>query len=389
MKKIGRRRLSRYAAGGLACGVALAGVRADADSVTYKYDNAGRLRASVYNDASSVAYNLDPAGNRKTVVVLGPDTTAPSAPGNFTASAGAYNGVSLSWSASSDNAGGSGVAGYYIYRWSPPSSSSHPQIGQASAGATTYSDTGLTGSTAYSYGVAAYDLAGNVSAMTTASVTTPAAPPPTVPPGLTATAWAATQVGLTWNASSDSWGPGIGGYVLYRNGTAITTTAAGTTSYTDTGLSGNTTYSYTVAARDTLGYTSAQSAAVSVTTPQNYTDNLTMTQGSVTNADAGTQVNGYWSGLGQISSSTLTGGKTLVGFYDQLMVGSGSSCVEVNGFGSDPGQTWLASATAVGATKTGGTAQYAYSAGDAQWCWTTAFGFGQSGSITVSLTHKP
>lgn len=387
MKSIERTRLSRCATVLLACGVTLPMVKADAGSVTYKYDNAGRLRASVYSDASSVAYNLDPAGNRKAVTILGPDTTAPSPPGSFTASAGASNAVSLSWTASTDNAGGSGLAGYYIYRWSPPGSSSHPQIAKVPATTTTYNDTGLSGSTAYSYGVAAYDLAGNVSTQSVTSVTTPAAPPPSVPTGLSATALSATQVSLAWNASSDSWGPGIGGYVVYRNGTAITTTAANSTSYVDTGLSMGATYSYTVAARDTLGYTSAQSGAVSVTTPQNYTDSAVITEGSA--SGYAEVLYGYLGAgvAGSISPTTLSGGKTVASFYDTNYPTSQLASVNISGFNSDPGQYWLVSASAFGVTKTGATASYSYSNGTATWNWLSDFGFLYSGTVTVTIVH--
>jgi chitodextrinase len=56
----------------------------------------------------------------------------------------------------------------------------------------------------------------------------------------------------------------VSGYKIYRNGTQITTT--NTTSYSDTGLTAGTSYSYTVAAYDQAGNTSAQSTAASTLT---------------------------------------------------------------------------------------------------------------------------
>ena len=55
------------------------------------------------------------------------------------------------------------------------------------------------------------------------SVTTPAAPgvdttPPSVPANVTAVAQSATQVLVSWSASTDA--SGIGGYRVFRNGGA-------------------------------------------------------------------------------------------------------------------------------------------------------------------------
>src|SRR5207245_3773127 len=106
-----------------------------------------------------------------------------------------------------------------------------------------YANTGLSPSTTYSYTVAAFDAAGNVSAQSSsASATTPAPPdttPPTVPTGLTATAVSSSQINLSWTASTDN--VGVTGYRVYRGGTQIATTS--TPSYANTGLSPSTTYS--------------------------------------------------------------------------------------------------------------------------------------------------
>ena len=96
----------------------------------------------------------------------------------------------------------------------------------------------------------------------------PAAPadttPPTVPAGLSATAMSASQIALTWNISTDA-GGSVAGYQVYRNGVPLNTTR--NTSYTDTGLTAGTSYSYAVAAYDAAGNYSARSASVSATTP--------------------------------------------------------------------------------------------------------------------------
>lgn len=86
--------------------------------------------------------------------------------------------------------------------------------------------------------------------------------PPSVPAGLQATAASSSQINLSWQASTDN--VGVTGYVIYRGGARITTT--GTTSYLDNGLSPATSYTYTVAAYDAAGNTSAQSSGASATT---------------------------------------------------------------------------------------------------------------------------
>jgi len=79
------------------------------------------------------------------------DTTAPFVPSNLTAIAVSSSQINLSWNASTDNVG---VAGYRIYR-------NGSQITTVTG--TTYSNIGLQANTSYSYTVAAYDAAGNVS----------------------------------------------------------------------------------------------------------------------------------------------------------------------------------------------------------------------------------
>ena len=90
--------------------------------------------------------------------------------------------------------------------------------------------------------------------------------PPTVPGGLTAVAQSATQVLVSWTASTDT--SGIGGYRVYRNGDSTPLATVQTTNYTDSGLNPGNTYSYAVSAVDAASpaNVSAQSGAVSVTT---------------------------------------------------------------------------------------------------------------------------
>ncbi|MEU9094965.1 glycoside hydrolase family 6 protein [Streptomyces sp. NPDC087901] len=85
---------------------------------------------------------------------------------------------------------------------------------------------------------------------------------PTAPTGVTATAKTSSSVSLSWTASTDN--TGVTGYNVYRGGVQVGTST--TTSYTDSGLTASTAYSYTVKAKDAAGNVSAASSALSATT---------------------------------------------------------------------------------------------------------------------------
>jgi chitodextrinase len=86
--------------------------------------------------------------------------------------------------------------------------------------------------------------------------------PPTTPTGLQAGAVTATSVDLTWQAATDN--VAVAGYDILRDGKVVASSES--PAYTDIGLAANTTYSYTVRARDTAGNLSPESAAVTAQT---------------------------------------------------------------------------------------------------------------------------
>src|SRR6185295_17530757 len=88
-----------------------------------------------------------------------PDTTPPGAPGALTASAVSSTQINLSWSAATDNVG---VTGYRVERCAGAGCVNFAQI--ALPAGTSFSDTGLTASTSYSYRVRAFDAATNLGA---------------------------------------------------------------------------------------------------------------------------------------------------------------------------------------------------------------------------------
>ncbi|MBW7477871.1 hypothetical protein K0T92_24485, partial [Paenibacillus oenotherae] len=96
---------------------------------------------------------------------------------------------------------------------------------------------------------------------------------PTAPTGLASTGKTDKTVTLTWQASTHS--SGIAGYDVYRNGSKVGT--ATTTSYTDTGLTGATAYTYKVIATSNAGSSSDPSNEISVTTEQGNNNGNTVT----------------------------------------------------------------------------------------------------------------
>ena len=192
-----------------------------------------------------------------------PDTQTPTTPTNLTASAISSSQINLSWTQSTDNIG---VTGYRVYRGGT-------QI--ATPSTTSYSDTGLSPSTTYSYTVAAVDGAGNISSQSTSAQATTQAPPPpdtqapTQPTNLSATTQSSSQINLSWSASTDN--VGVTGYRVERcTGASCTNfaqiaTPTGTT-HNDTGLAANTTYRYRVRAIDAATNLSSYSSIASATT---------------------------------------------------------------------------------------------------------------------------
>ena len=255
-----------------------------------------------------------------------------------------------------------------------------------------------------------YDAAGN--RLTVSTGVDVAAP--SQPTGLAATAISSSQINLSWSASTDTGGSGLKGYKITRNGIALTPTTTTATTYSDTGLTAATTYTYTVAAYDNAGNTGAASTAASATTQAgNVTDAGTLTQGFYRSATGPnwTFFKGYRPVstpiIGSYAPTALTGGKTVRNLFDFAVCSSVSqppNCpysgittttqygqIDVSGFTADPGIAWLTSVTVGSVTRTGATATYSYTGGTATWKWsgvTGSFGLSGSGSTSVAIIHR-
>lgn len=236
-------------------------------ATTNSFSDTGLSPATAY---SYTVKALDTSGNYSaysnvattTTLTATADTIAPSAPSALSATAISASQINLSWTAATDNVA---VASYLIFRDGSP-------IGTSLT--TAFSDTGLTAATAHNYTVQALDTSGNVSAYsniaaatTLNTTTTTDTVAPSAPTGLSASVISDRQINLSWTASTDN--VGVTGYVILRNGLQVGTSP--TTAFSDTGLTANTAYSYTVKALDAAGNASGESVSVSATTlPANY-----------------------------------------------------------------------------------------------------------------------
>ena len=214
---------------------------------------------------TNVPYNIRASMPSTPTTTVSGDTTPPSTPAGITVDEKYYPNVHVSWITSSDNVA---VAGYKIYvngslKDSFPNNNPPGSI-------LIYSDSNYNAGTTYSFTVAAYDAAGNVSPQGapvyfTTHGSSGDTQPPSTPTSLSAYVNSSTQISLSWAASTDNMG--VTGYKIYRNGVEIGWHSSATTpAYTSTGLSPGTSYSYTVAAQDAAGNLSLQSASVSATT---------------------------------------------------------------------------------------------------------------------------
>ncbi|WP_313546317.1 DUF4434 domain-containing protein [Leifsonia aquatica] len=244
------------------------------------------------------------------------ETSAPSAPAGLTATSGGVTKVDLSWTAATDNIG---IAGYRLYR-------DGALVRVIQGAGTTFTDAGLSPSTAYTYKLAAFDAAGNASAQSTAaSATTSAAPAanPLVSSGKTYTASLAADAGY----------PDAGGAEL-TNG------AVASTSYADAAWQGRNTgspYSFTIDLGTTKTITQVgtswlqtkslyiflpSSIQVSVSaTGSSFTPLVTMPAPNVSDADQRYTYAAYGlSGSGRYVRFTVTPASSAWSFVDEAAV---------------------------------------------------------------------
>lgn len=209
----------------------------------------------------------------------------PGAPRSLTASAVTTTGATLSWTASA--AGANPVAGYDVY------TSAGSPVATLAPSATSYTVSGLNPNRTapYGYFVTALDSQGvasaasNVAQFVTSpytSLTAAAASGPSAPGTALVSAVGTGGATLTW-APSSAGSAALAGYQVDELSPVphlIATTAAGTTSYSLSGLAAGTAYGYEIVALDAAGRVSPTLSAVAFTTAGTTTPSPSPTQSS-------------------------------------------------------------------------------------------------------------
>ena len=191
------------------------------------------------------------------------DTNAPTSPANLVASNITQTTLNLNWSVSTDD---TAVTGYDVYQ-------NGTKISTVTSNS--YSVTGLSDDTAYNFSVTAFDSAANISsASNTVFITTLPVPDtivPTAPTSLTSSNSSQTSVDLSWTASTDN--VAVTGYDVFQN--TILIASVSSTNYSVSGLTSETSYNFSVKAKDAAGNTSNESNIVIVTTESAPTNGTT------------------------------------------------------------------------------------------------------------------
>lgn len=202
----------------------------------------GLVQGTTYNfyvKAKDAAGNVSTTSNTISTTTL--DMQAPTAPTGLAATDIKGTSLTLRWTPSTDNVG---VAGYDVYK-----------DGALLTTVTTNEAniTGLSQYTNYKFYVKAKDAAGNVSAASsTLSATTADTQAPTDPSNIVVSNITGTSLTLTWNASTDN--VAVTGYDVFQGDTFLTTVASNSVKVT--GLVANTSYSFSIRAKDAAGNTS-------------------------------------------------------------------------------------------------------------------------------------
>ncbi|MGI5882945.1 MAG: fibronectin type III domain-containing protein [Dethiobacteria bacterium] len=198
-------------------------------------DRVYSYRVRAYNSFGSSAYS-----NEASII-----TIYLSPPSNLAAETVSSSQIKLSWKDNSTD-----ETGFKLER--KTSGGSFAQIAVLGKNVSSYTDTGLNNNIAYIYRVRAYNENANSAYSNESHATTGAVP--SAPSDLLAATISNTQVKLTWKDNSGN----ETGFKLERktsggNYAQIARLGVNVTTYTDTGLSANTTYYYRIRAYNSVG----------------------------------------------------------------------------------------------------------------------------------------
>lgn len=214
----------------------------DMNPSTSGFGDAGLAVGQTFTDAANnVTLKTMSLSNSGAVVriTIGPDTVAPTTPGNLKAATHSDNSIRLTWTASTDDLE---LTGYRIRR-------DGVVVANVSASTLSWTHTGATQGVTYNYTVVGVDWAGNTSAQATVAHQLPDTIPPEGPFNVTAAQTGPRQVTLNWDPATDN--GVVAFYRVRRNGSLYATTTA--TTYVDNGATDGFSYSYEVRAEDAAG----------------------------------------------------------------------------------------------------------------------------------------
>src|SRR5205807_582022 len=181
-------------------------------ATTYSDTGLSHSTSYAYRVSSINSVGTSSPSNIASAITL---VVAPSPPTGLAATAVSSSQINLSWAPPADN-GGSAITGYKIERSADGGITWTALVANTGSAMTTYSDTALSHTTAYTYRVSAINSVGTGSPSSTASATTLAVAPSS-PTGLSATAVSSSQINLIWTAPSDNGGSAITGYKIERS----------------------------------------------------------------------------------------------------------------------------------------------------------------------------
>ena len=223
-----------------------------------------QYRVSAINSAGT-----GPESNIATGMTAPP--TAPVALTELAATVDVERRINLSWAQPTDD-GGADITGYRI-EVSADGSDWSDLIADTGVTDTTYSHTGLRGETTRHYRVSAINSAGTGPESNIATGMTSPATVPETPSGLTATQDMERRIDLSWTMPSDDGGADITGYHIEVSAEGstwsdlIADTGVTATTYSHTGLRGETTRHYRVSAINSAGTGAASNVSIGITAP--------------------------------------------------------------------------------------------------------------------------
>lgn len=171
------------------------------------------------------------------------DLSTPVAPSSLAVTSTTTSQINLSWADNSFN-----EDGFKIER-APGTTTSFSQIASVGPGVVVFSDTGLPAAQTFTYRVRAFNATGDSPYSNTIAGATGIAPP-TAPSGLVRSSRTTSQIVIAWNDNSSN---ETGFRIERAPGTSssfaeIATVGAGVTTFTNSGLGGNQTFTYHVRA---------------------------------------------------------------------------------------------------------------------------------------------